>query len=175
MSMNSRSFLACFGACTCALLLTSLPARAKAPPLAALVAHGRYLAIIGGCNDCHTAGYAESGGRTPEKKWLEGSAVGWHGPWGTTYPPNLRLFVQAKTLRQWVEFARSARLRPPMPYWSLRTMTAHDLAALYAFIRFLGPAGKPAPAYLSPGETPHGTYVSRMTAGAARFARARSK
>ncbi|MEJ2396973.1 MAG: cytochrome C, partial [Gammaproteobacteria bacterium] len=31
-----------------------------------LLERGRYLVRIGGCNDCHTAGYAESGGKTPE-------------------------------------------------------------------------------------------------------------
>ncbi len=156
--MNLRFVLACFGACLSVVLLAGSHARA-ATPSPALVAHGRYLAIIGGCNDCHTAGYASSGGRTPEKKWLEGSALGWHGPWGTTYPPNLRLFMQTMTLKQWIRFARTASLRPPMPVWSLRTMTAHDLAALYAFIRFLGPAGKVAPSYLRPGAMPHGPYV----------------
>jgi len=28
---------------------------------------------------------------TLSAEWLLGSAIGWRGPWGTTYPPNLRL------------------------------------------------------------------------------------
>ena len=61
------------------------------------VERGRYLAIIGGCNDCHTDGYLQAEGDVPEDRWLLGSPVGWRGPWGTTYPPNLRLSVQALT------------------------------------------------------------------------------
>ena len=36
------------------------------------IARGRYIAKIAGCNDCHTAGYALSGGKVPEKDWLHG-------------------------------------------------------------------------------------------------------
>lgn len=48
------------------------------------VERGRYLVKTSGCNDCHTAGYAESGGNVPEKEWLSGNQLGWCGPWGTT-------------------------------------------------------------------------------------------
>ena len=57
------------------------------------VERGRYLAIIGGCNDCHTDGYLQTEGDVPEEQWLLGSPLGWRGPWGTTFPPNLRLAV----------------------------------------------------------------------------------
>lgn len=126
----------------------------------ALISHGKYVAAIAGCNDCHTPGYTENGGKTPLREWLSGSALGWNGPWGTTYPPNLRIFVNSMTLKQWLEFARTARLRPPMPYWALNTMTKYDLTALYALIHSLGPTGKPAPAYLPPGVKPKGAYVT---------------
>ena len=53
----------------------------------------RYLITIAGCNDCHTPNYPQSGGKTPEKEWLTGDALGWRGPWGTTYAPNLRLSI----------------------------------------------------------------------------------
>lgn len=157
--MNLRSIGAGSGVGVLLFLFSVLSVHAEsASPI--LLAHGRYLTVIGGCNDCHTAGYAESGGRVPEKRWLTGSALGWHGPWGTTYPPNLRLFMRKMTLKRWLRFARTARLRPPMPYWSLRTMSVHDLTALYVFIRHLGAAGKAAPAYLPPGKTPRAPYVS---------------
>ena len=55
---------------------------------------GRYLLRIAGCNDCHTPGYQQSAGAVDESQWLTGDAIGWQGPWGVTYPPNLRLFVQ---------------------------------------------------------------------------------
>jgi len=51
-----------------------------------LVKVGRYLVVISGCNDCHTDGYLMTEGKVPEENWLTGSPVGWHGPWGTTYP-----------------------------------------------------------------------------------------
>lgn len=47
---------------------------------------GRYLLKKSGCNDCHTPGYAQSGGAVPEKDWLTGDSLGWRGPRGTTHP-----------------------------------------------------------------------------------------
>lgn len=58
------------------------------------VERGRYLAKVTGCNDCHTAGYARAGGKVPESQWLMGDSLGWRGPWGTTYPANLRLYMR---------------------------------------------------------------------------------
>src|SRR3989304_6374665 len=56
---------------------------------------GRYLVLFGGCNDCHTPGWDSSNGKLPTSQWLVGNSIGFQGPWGTTYPGNLRLFVQA--------------------------------------------------------------------------------
>ena len=33
------------------------------------------IAMIGGCNDCHTPNYAPSGGKVPEAEWLKGDGV----------------------------------------------------------------------------------------------------
>jgi mono/diheme cytochrome c family protein len=126
------------------------PARAVDDPL---VARGKYLAMIAGCNDCHTPGYMATNGQVDEGAWLTGDALGWHGPWGTTYPPNLRLTVQNLTEAQWLAFARAPK-RPPMPWYALRDMTDEDVVAIYRYIRHLGPAGKPAPAALPPGQEP---------------------
>ena len=76
--------------------------------------HGRYLVTIGGCNDCHTPGYAMSGGKVDEKQWLTGDSLGWRGPWGTTYPINLRLYMQAISEKAWVDKARPLTARPPL-------------------------------------------------------------
>ena len=143
-------------------LVVSAPASAQ-PPLraepvsgrptsteAASVARGRYLISISGCNDCHTAGYAETGGRTPESEWLTGLPVGFRGPWGVSYPANLRLTVQGMTETQWLAFARVERL-PPMPWFNLRDMTDEDLRSLYRYMRSLGPKGTRAPAAIGPG------------------------
>jgi mono/diheme cytochrome c family protein len=146
-------------AALCALLI-ALPVVAqekkKADPQ---VERGRYLIKIAGCNDCHTAGYAPTGGKVPESQWLTGDALGWRGPWGTTYPTNLRLYMQDLTEAQWVKKAKALNARPPMPWFNVRDMSAPDLRAIYRYVRHLGPAGKPAPAYVPPGETPSGPYV----------------
>lgn len=119
-----------------------------------MVAKGRYLSRIAGCNDCHTEGYLLSEGTVPETQWLTGATLGWRGPWGTTYGANLRLFVNGLTEEQWLATARHLKTRPPMPWFTLNSMEEADLVALYQFIRFLGPAGQPAPAYVPPGQEP---------------------
>ncbi len=86
------------------------------PSKAKPIERGRYLARIAGCNDCHTPNYAQSGGTVPEKDWLIGDHLGWRGPWETTYPTNLRLYMHNLSEDQWVEAARAVRLRPPMPW-----------------------------------------------------------
>jgi mono/diheme cytochrome c family protein len=112
-----------------------------------------------GCNDCHTPGYPQTGGNIPEKQWLIGDALGWRGPWGTTYPSNLRLYMQKVSEDQWVKIGHTAKFRPPMPWFSLHAMTEGDLRDVYRYVRHLGPAGEPAPAYLPPDREPKGPYV----------------
>jgi hypothetical protein len=46
-----------------------------------------------------------------------------------------------------------------MPWWSLRDMSQEDLKALYAYVKWLGPAGEPAPGPLPPGQQPAGPVV----------------
>jgi mono/diheme cytochrome c family protein len=115
------------------------------------VERGRYLVKTTGCNDCHTPGYIESAGRLEESRWLVGNSLGWQGPWGTTYPANLRLLTQGLTADQWLLVARR-QMRPPMPWFALREMTNADLLAIYYFTRSLGPAGTAAPAFIPPGK-----------------------
>ena len=122
------------------------------------VARGRYLVQVAGCNDCHTAGYAMSGGKIDESAWLLGDRLGWRGDWGTTYAANLRLAVKDMSAEQFVARARSP-LRPPMPWFNLRDMSDGDVAAIYAYLKHVGPAGEPAPDYVPPGQEPTGPYV----------------
>lgn len=117
----------------------------------AAIERGRYLVVVGGCNECHTPGYVEVGGKLPEPQWLTGSNIGWHGIWGTTYPINLRLFFAALTEDAWVEYARHVVTRPPMGWFVLNALTEADARAMYRFIKSLGPAGQPMPAYVPPG------------------------
>jgi mono/diheme cytochrome c family protein len=123
------------------------------------VERGRYLVKIAGCNDCHTPGYAQTGGKVPGKQWLTGDQLGWRGPWGTTYPINLRLYMQNLSEDQWVKIAKTAQFRPPMPWFVLHDMTAQDLRAIHRFTKYLGPAGEPAPVYVPPGQEPKGPFV----------------
>jgi hypothetical protein len=132
------------------------------------LSRGQYLTRIGGCNDCHTPGYAEKSDSTPVSQWLTGVPVGFQGPWGTSYAANLRLVVQGMNEAQWVKFARLPRL-PPMPWYSLRDMSDTDLVALYQFIRSLGPQGEKMPAAVAPGgkvTTPFFVFVPQMPAAA---------
>lgn len=129
-----------------------LPAKSGAPVTVleqAPEVRGRYLARIAGCHDCHTAGYAEAAGDVPEAQWFTGQSVGFRGPWGVSYPTNLRLSVQQLDESQWLAYARAPR-RPPMPWFNLRDMSEQDLRALYRYFRALGPSGQPAPEGLAP-------------------------
>jgi len=120
---------------------------------------GRYLVQTAGCNDCHSPGYTQNNGRTPESTWLTGDALGWQGPWGTTYATNLRLFMVNRTEAQWMAYARKMEPRPPMPWFNLRAMSDADLRAIYRYTRAAGPAGQPAPAYVPPGQQSSGPVV----------------
>lgn len=51
-------------ACQPAETPTTAPLPSAAPSAADLLARGEYLVRTTGCNDCHTPGYAESGGTT---------------------------------------------------------------------------------------------------------------
>ena len=141
--------------------LTAIAASAADQPAGKMsddAKRGRYLVQITGCNDCHTAGYAESGGKVEESEWLTGDRLGWRGPWGTTYPANLRLTVKDMSADQFVILARSP-LRPPMPWFNLRDMKDSDVKAIYAYLKHLGPAGASAPAYVPPDKAPAGPFV----------------
>ena len=141
---------------------------AKPAPIAAapaptddaeLLARGEYIARIGGCNDCHTAGYAERQGNVDKAQWLTGSPLGYKGPWGTTYAANLRLKLAEMDEAQWLVYSANLRTRPLMPDFALRGMREDDRRALYRFVRSLGPTGVPAPAYVPPGQAPAPPYL----------------
>jgi len=122
------------------------------------IAAGRYLVLVGGCNDCHTPAYARTGGaEPPESEWLKGSTEGHTGPWGTSYGKNLRLTVAGMTEDKWVETLATGSGLPPMPWPSVKAMSETDKRAVYRYIKSLpGDAGVPSPAPLPPGVTPPG-------------------
>lgn len=126
------------------------------------IAHGKYLIHIGGCNDCHTPGYALNGGTAPQDRLLTGEGFVFSGPWGTTFPINLRLFVQDLTAQQWIQIVRTTKARPPMPWYQFQGMSDYDLASMYYYVRSLGPAGEPAHAYMPPGKLPSPPYMQMV-------------
>jgi mono/diheme cytochrome c family protein len=148
-----------FFAATLLLAVTAPALAQEAKKSDPAVARGRYLIAIAGCNDCHTPNYPQSGGKTPEKDWLTGDALGWRGPWGTTYAANLRLSIPKTSENEWVKKAKTLQTRPPMPWFNLHHMSERDLRAIYRYVKHLGPAGKPAPDYVPPDKTPSGPYV----------------
>lgn len=144
------------------------PVQAAGPDEA--VARGRYIVRTSGCNDCHTPDYPQSGGKVPESEWLTGDGVGFSGPWGVSYPSNLRLVVQQMSEAEWRQHARMPR-RPPMPWFNVAAMTDADLDAIYRYLKSLGPAGKPAPTAVAPGQpipTAHIVFVPQAPTTALR-------
>jgi mono/diheme cytochrome c family protein len=146
--------------------LTYVAAAEKTEPLASkpdfdmkTVERGRYLSVTSGCNDCHTPGYLLNEGKIPMKSWLTGDRFGWRGPWGTTYATNLRLLMDGLSEDEWVDMAKTMKRRPPMPWFNVNIMKEEDLRAIYQFVRYLGPGGEPAPAFVPPGQEPKGPHA----------------
>lgn len=123
------------------------------------IERGKYVVTIAGCNDCHTPGYAQSDGQTPEELWLTGDSFGWRGPWGTTYPSNLRTLAQSLSEDQWVLMARNLKTRPPMPWFNLNKMEDADLRAIFQYLLHLGPGGQAAPTYVPADRDPNPPYA----------------
>lgn len=139
--------------------LLALPGMTQAKSREDEIQRGRYLVKTIGCNDCHTPFFGMKNGDVPEKDWLIGDQVGWKGPWGTTYPTNLRERVQGMSEAEFVQYAKTLKTRPPMPWYALNAMTKEDLRAMYRFVKSLGPSTNKVPAGLLPGEVPRGPYM----------------
>ncbi len=120
---------------------------------------GEYLVIITGCNDCHTPGFAEWGGNIPRGEWLTGDRLGWRGPWGTTYPSNLRIYMADLSEDGWVKKSRLLKTRPPMPWWILHTLKDEDTRAMYGFIKSLGRKGQVSPSHVPSDQEPRTPYI----------------
>ena len=158
-----QAFTLALAALSSLSILSPSPALAASSDDARVIERGKYLTQVGGCNDCHTPDYMQTEGKVPEKLWLTGSAMGFQGPWGTSYPVNLRLYMDKKSEAQWLVSARQP-MRPPMPWFNLREMSDKDLIALYRYVRSLGPAGGPAPVAVAPGQpvaTPYIEFVPK--------------
>ena len=111
---------------------------------------GERIARIGGCHDCHSPGYAETGGELDPATALTGSPVGYKGPWGITYAANLRLEAAEHSEDEWVEYLSRLETRPPMPWFNVHYFTETEMRSLHQYIVSLGAVGEPAPAYVPP-------------------------
>lgn len=120
---------------------------------------GAHVAVIGGCHDCHTAGYAANNGELDPNVALKGDVVGFHGPWGTTYPSNLRITAAGKSEDEWVEFLKTFQARPPMPWFNVHQFAEADMRSLHQYILSLGEPGDPAPEFVPPDGTPTNPYI----------------
>lgn len=134
-------------------------AAGMAEPSAPSADYGKYISILGGCNDCHTPGYNETGGKIDPAKALIGNPVGWQGPWGTTYAVNLRLLASTMSEDQWVKFLQTFTAKPPMPFYNVNAMTETMQRSLHVYLVSLGAPGNPAPDYVPPGGPVKFPYV----------------
>lgn len=125
------------------------------------VARGRHLIRISGCNDCHTPGYMEKGEQVPESEWLTGSSLGWRGPWGTSYPSNLRRQLAAwHDAGKWIAMVRTRHGLPPMPWAGLHAMTDDELRSIHAYVRSLPVAGEAVPPPVPPDQEPKTPWLN---------------
>lgn len=145
-----------------AVLITSIPSNAE-KSIQTQVSRGKYLIKIGGCNDCHTPGYAVNGGAIAEDKWLIGDSLGFRGPWGTTYASNLRKYFSNLTEDEWVTKAKFLRTRPNMPWWIVNAMTEDDSRAVYKYVTSLQLVVNYVPTYVPPSDMPKMPYVQWPT------------
>jgi mono/diheme cytochrome c family protein len=150
--------LAALGA---AVILAATGAGRPSPLAAqkAAIARGRFLVVYGNCNDCHTPGWRESDGTIPQSHWLTGSAVGFRGYWGTSYPTNVRLDFNEMTVGRWLLAVRTRGGHPPMDWADLRALSVTDQRAIYTFVRSLGATGVAAPDALPPWRDPAPPYI----------------
>lgn len=140
-------------------VLLAAAATAATPASRPSIQRGKFLVNYGGCQDCHTPGWSEHGGKAPKDLLLTGGGMNFQGPWGTTYAPNLRLYMAKLSLEQWIHNARSMKARPAMPYWTFRYLSDKDLGDMYAYIRSLGTSGKAAHDWVAPGQDAPAPYL----------------
>ena len=166
------SRLLAVAACSLGAAAAIFALTAAAPPAKTVkqdqVKRGEYLAIIAGCNDCHTPGTLY--GDPDFSRQLSGSELGWQGPWGVSYPRNLTPDVETG-IGKWskqdiVNTLRTGQrpdgsvLLPPMPWPDTSHMTESDLQALAAYLKSLPAVKHQVPNRLPPGATPTGSFIA---------------
>jgi hypothetical protein len=141
-----------------AALLVAAPFAANAADGDVSTERGAYVAITHGCHDCHTGNYNETGGQVDPALSLKGTAVGWQGPWGTTYAMNLRITASTRSEDEFLQYMKALKTRPPMPFYNVNAMEETDLRSLYLYIKSLGEPGDQTPEAVPPGTEPKTPY-----------------
>ena len=131
------------------------------------IAAGRYRVNYGGCNECHTPGFAQAKVPIPEADRLTGNPIGFQGPWGTSYAINLRLFFTRFPEPRWIAVVRKPpfEVHPPMPWRSLQALSDADLSAIYAYVHSLGDAGVATHDFIPPGGTVTSPVIRLVPSG----------
>ena len=137
-----------------------------------VIARGKYLVSIAGCNDCHTPGYFF--GKPDMARFLGGSEVGFEIPGlGVFHGPNLTPDRETG-LGQWSadEIATAITtgrrpdgrvLAPIMPWHAFANLTAEDTRAIVAFLQSLPPVKNKVPGPFGPAEKPS-SFVMKIVA-----------
>lgn len=163
--------LLCFSATSCTQNMTQEKAAdgdstASTASAADPVERGKYLVTITGCHDCHTPGTFY--GAPDMSRQLSGSEVGWRGPWGVSYAPNLT--PDSTGLGTWTDEQilnavqrgvnrAGAPIAPPMPWPSFAHLTPEDARAIVAYLRSVPPVRHVMPARVPPGGRASGSII----------------
>jgi mono/diheme cytochrome c family protein len=142
------------------------PAATAAKPGA--IERGKQIALVSGCNDCHTPGAMY--GSPDFARALSGSELGWTGPWGTTYARNLTPdpetglgYYSAKEIVAALRGGKrldGAPILPPMPWQNLSGYSDADLDALAQYLLSLPPIEHKVPDRVPPGTAPSGAALT---------------
>lgn len=132
------------------------------------IERGKFIAVVSGCNDCHTPGALF--GSPDFSRTLAGSELGWSGPWGTTYARNLTPETETGlgyySAKEIVAALRGGKrldgtpMLPPMPWQDLSAYSDEDLSALAEYLLSLPAISHAVPDRLPPGKTPTGSYLT---------------
>jgi mono/diheme cytochrome c family protein len=155
--MRTSAGIALAAVAAVAAAATLLPkAHAESP-----VERGQYLAVVAGCNDCHTPGFFL--GKPDTAKYLGGSDVGFEIP-GLGVFPGRNITPDKETgIGNWTdeEIATALttgkrpdgrQLAPIMPYPSFIHMTKEDVAAIIAFLHSIPAVKNEVAGPFKPGE-----------------------
>jgi mono/diheme cytochrome c family protein len=133
-----------------------------------LIARGKQIATVSGCNDCHTPGTLF--GAPDFDRTLAGSELGWSGPWGTTYARNLTPdpetglgYYKAHEIVAAIKSGKrldGQPMLPPMPWQNLLALSDEDLNALAEYLESLPPISHAVPERLPPGKAPSGSFLT---------------